>query len=191
MRERGVVHGLMLVFGLVMLSACLGCGKNSQQTMVAKGDALMETTPSPDTTDQKLAAEPAGGGTPVTTVPQKLIRTSSLQLEVKDFDAAAASLSQLAKAMGGYVADTQVTRHASGYRSGQIALKIPAERFDAAGTSIRAVGKVLAERSTLEDVTKAYTDRGVIDCGRIYNIPNNYISNFFNSIVGVNCSGTL
>jgi DNA repair exonuclease SbcCD ATPase subunit len=37
-------------------------------------------------------------------------------------------------------------------------LRIPAERFAAAGSSIRSLGTLLSERTTVEDVTKAYTD---------------------------------
>lgn len=153
----GIGRALILALGTVVLTTGLACGKSRERAMVAQGNAMMDVAPaSPE--EGPRAAEPSGGGAPVATTPQKLIRTGSIQLEVKDFDAAAASMGQLARSLGGYVADTQVTRHPSGYRSGQIILKIPAERFDSAGTSIRSQGKVLAEQSSIEDVTKAYTD---------------------------------
>lgn len=148
--------GIVSVLAPVLMVAALACGSRERARM-SQGNAMMDVAPASPEQELK-AAEPAGGSTPVAAAPQKLIRTGSIQLEVKDFDAAATALGQLAKTLGGYVADTQVTRHSSGNRSGEVVLKIPAERFDSAGTSIRGLGKVLAEQSSIEDVTKAYTD---------------------------------
>jgi len=148
----GVMRGVLLVSALAALVG--GCGKSTRQ---AKMDTLEMLDIAPASPEPKAGVE-NGGGAPVAASPQKLIRTGSIQLEVKDFDAAAASLNQVAKSMGGYVADTQVTRHSEGHRTGQVILRIPAYRFDTAGQSIRNLGKVLAERSSIEDVTKAYTD---------------------------------
>src|SRR5512145_539453 len=158
MGRSGVMRGCAAGLGLVLLAACLACGKNAQRALKPEATAAMEAAPPAPEQDQKLAEEPSGGGAPVPAMPQKLIRRGSLQIEVKDFDAAASALGQMAKSLGGYVADTQVTRHDSGYRTGQIVLKIPAERFDSAGSSIRALGKVLSEQSSVDDVTKAYAD---------------------------------
>lgn len=130
------------------------CGGSRQRAMLS---ADLDAPPAAPEAEAKLAT-PSGGSAPVAEQPQKLIRTGSMTVEVKDFEAAAASLAQMAKSLGGYVADTQVTRHEAGYRTGQVVLRIPAERFDAAGTSIRALGKLLAEQSGVEDVTKAYAD---------------------------------
>lgn len=149
-------HLLRNLAAVAVLSVLvLGCGKSQQRAMLS---ADLETMPPAPEAEAKVADPSGGGAAPVAELPQKLIRTGSMTLEVKDFDAASASLAGMAKQLGGYVADTQVTRHEAGHRTGQVVLRVPTERFDAAGTSIRALGKVLAEQSAVEDVTKAYAD---------------------------------
>ncbi|BDU72535.1 DUF4349 domain-containing protein [Mesoterricola silvestris] len=93
-----------------------------------------------------------------TTNPQKLIRTGQVSLEVKDYEIAVKGLEQVVSSSGGYVANTEVQRSASGARTGQVTLRVPAAVFKDAGSRIRSIGKVLSERTNIEDVTKAYTD---------------------------------
>lgn len=137
--------------------ASLGCGRSAEQAKRSSEAALDMSLPeaAPAETEARLAG---GSGAPVAATPQKLIRTSAVQLEVESLSAATMALTELAKSLGGYVADTQVSRHPEGHSSGQMVLRIPTERFDTAGRSVRALGKVLGERATVEDVTKAYTD---------------------------------
>ncbi len=166
MKHAHPVRGLVGLVAALLLVGGLACGKSRQRAMLsADVEAPGNVPPAPEM-EAKVAESTGGGGpagapvsaAPVAEQPQKLIRTGSVSLEVKDFDAASTALGQMAKSLGGYAADTQVTRHDAGYRTGQIVLRIPAERFDAAGASIRALGKVLAEQSSVEDVTKAYAD---------------------------------
>lgn len=158
MKPSFLLRGLAAAAALSALVLGPACGGSQQQ---ARMSADYEAAPPAPEMEAK-AANPAGGGpassVPVPEQPQKLIRTGSMTLEVKDFDAASTSLAQMAKSLGGYVADTQVARHEAGHRTGQVVLRIPTERFESAGTSIRALGKVLAEQSAVEDVTKAYAD---------------------------------
>jgi Domain of unknown function (DUF4349) len=140
---------LTLSASVLMLVGFSGCSQTQKNRAAQTEGNALDSAPSPSTEAKRA---------PVAPTLLKLIRVSSIQVEVTDFDAAATALGQLAQSIGGYVADTQVTRHPSGYRSGQIVLRIPVERFDAVGTSIRTLGKVLSERSMVEDVTKAYTD---------------------------------
>lgn len=158
MKPSHLLRNLAAVAVLSVLVLGPACGKSQQRAMMS---ADLEAVPPVPEAEAKVA-DPTGGGSdtaaPVAELPQKLIRTGSMAMEVKDFDAASASLARMAKTLGGYVADTQVTRHEAGHRTGQVVLRVPTERFDAAGTSIRALGKVLAEQSAVEDVTKAYAD---------------------------------
>jgi hypothetical protein len=90
--------------------------------------------------------------------PLKLIRTGQVSVEVGDFEKAAKELGKLVESLGGYVADTQVQRSPSGARSGSITLRVPAVAYEAAGSKIRTLGKILSEKSNVQDVTKAYLD---------------------------------
>jgi hypothetical protein len=88
----------------------------------------------------------------------KLIRTGFLTLEVPSFESASKELARLAQATGGYVADTESRRTPTGRISGKVVLRIPSAAFESTGHSIRGLGKVLMDRSNIEDVTKAYAD---------------------------------
>jgi len=90
--------------------------------------------------------------------PQKLIRTGQISLEVKDYEKAVKDLEQIVVSSGGYVSNTEVQRSSSGSRTGQVTLRIPSMAFKVAGSKIRSIGKVLSERTNVEDVTKAYMD---------------------------------
>lgn len=166
-------HPVRVLVGLVaslLLAGSFACETSQRRAMLsADMDAPGAVPPAPEL-EAKAAERSEGSGpagapvlapasaAPMPEQPQKRIRTGAVSLEVKNFDAASTGLGQMAKSLGGYVADAQVTRHDAGYRTGQIILKIPAERFDAAGASIRSLGKVLSEQASVEDVTKSYTD---------------------------------
>jgi hypothetical protein len=158
MHRKPWAFGLAYALAFLTLVTATACGR--QRYSAARSESLpaAQALAKIQAEDSKQDAAPVKADFPVVQAPLKLIRTSSVQIEVKDFDAAASTLGGMAKSMGGYVADTQVTRHEGGDRSGQIVLRIPAERFDAAGGSIRALGKVLSEQSSVQDVTKAYAD---------------------------------
>lgn len=89
---------------------------------------------------------------------QKLVWTGQLSVEVKDAEQAVARLETAARELGGYLTGTQLDRQASGVRSGQLVMRIPAVHYTKAGQSVRGLGKVLSESSNVEDVTKAYAD---------------------------------
>ena len=89
---------------------------------------------------------------------QKLVWTGHLSVEVKDAEQAIARLETAARELGGYLTGTQMERQASGVRSGQVVMRIPAVHYTKAGQSVRGLGKVLSESSNVEDVTKAYAD---------------------------------
>jgi hypothetical protein len=116
----------------------------------------------PDKVQNESGAEPAKKGLPGEAqhplTQLKLIRTGTMELEVTDFDAAAKGLARAAEGVGGYVAETESSRTPSGKRRGKLVLRIPSERFDATGNLVRNLGKLLSERSNVQDVTKAYAE---------------------------------
>ena len=89
---------------------------------------------------------------------QRLVWTGQLSVEVQDVEAAMAGLETLTRDLGGYLIGTELERLPSGIRRGQATLRIPADRYTKAGVSVRSLGKVLAESSNVEDVSKAYAD---------------------------------
>lgn len=89
---------------------------------------------------------------------QRLIRTGRMTLEVTAVEPAVARLERLAAELGGYLTSSGIERHPDGSLQAEVTLRLPADRYQQAGASLRGLGKVLAESTSIEDVTKTYAD---------------------------------
>jgi hypothetical protein len=89
---------------------------------------------------------------------RRLIRTAQLTLEVPSYEEAAERVARLAESQGGYLADAQAARGARDHRRGTLVVRVPAERFAAAYSALKGLGKVETETVSTQDVTKAYAD---------------------------------
>ncbi len=89
-----------------------------------------------------------------------VIKTAELALEVEKFDTASAQAQHLAEHYGGFVASTGVS--ASRYKDvkeGSVVLRVPAEKFDAAMSDLRRLGKKIENETVKgQDITKDFYD---------------------------------
>ncbi|MBK8794833.1 MAG: DUF4349 domain-containing protein [Holophaga sp.] len=90
-------------------------------------------------------------------LPQKLIRTARLGLEVKDFPRFEKACRALAGRYG-YLADLRITDEEGGRKRADLTLRIAAEKFDGAIAEFKTLGTVKKEEVSVEDVTRAYAD---------------------------------
>lgn len=90
-------------------------------------------------------------------LPQKLIRSARLSLEVKDFPRFEEACRGLAGRFG-YLADLRISQDEDGRKRADLTLRIAAERFDSALVEFKSLGVVKKEELTVEDVTSAYAD---------------------------------
>jgi hypothetical protein len=104
------------------------------------------------------AQGPGGSGLASAFAALKLIRTAQVSVEVAEYDRAAAEVARVAEAFGGYVAESQLSAGRQEHRSGSVTIRVPADRFAAALSALKGVGKVRGESVSTQDVTKAYTD---------------------------------
>jgi hypothetical protein len=106
-----------------------------------------------------VARSPATPGplTP-TPIPQKLIRSGEISIQLKDIDAGVRRADSIARAQGGLLADTRVNQTDRGIKAAQVTLRVPADRFDAAMAALRHLGQVRSEAIATEDITRAYAD---------------------------------
>lgn len=89
---------------------------------------------------------------------RKLIRRLEVYLVVKDTEAAAQRLQQLAASLGGFVSDLNAGR-SEGVLHYQMTLRVPTERLDRAREEIRGIAlRVEREQMSTEDVTDQYVD---------------------------------
>ena len=176
LRSIGVV-----AVGLAALAAValIGCGRSAPGER-AEMDSAAPSMASP------MPSVPMGGGVPgmagggpdmpadkeMATAPEvpatqaapqapgarHLIRTAMISVEVQDAQSALQRLEKIASSLGGFVADTSVNRAPDGSQSGNISLRVPSDRFDAALQQVREIGRVQSWATGVEDVTAAYVD---------------------------------
>jgi hypothetical protein len=149
------MKSLWLVLALtVILSGGCSKGREGEEVAVAD-DSQAETVAA-------RSAAPAGSGGETAPPPavrsRKLIRRLDVHLVVKDTEAAAQRLQQLAASLGGFVSDLNAGR-SRGVLHYQMTLRVPAERLDRAREEIRALAlRVEREQMSTEDVTDQYVD---------------------------------
>jgi hypothetical protein len=91
-------------------------------------------------------------------VPQRLIRTGHMTVEVERIEPAVERIQALAASLDGYVAHVSMQTGADQFRRATLTLRIPAERFDEATAGVRPLGKVERLDVSVEDVTEQYVD---------------------------------
>jgi hypothetical protein len=89
---------------------------------------------------------------------RKLIVTHALTVEVGSVDEAIRVLLSLGEGAGGYSTGCSRQRRPDGSFTGQVSLRLPPKTVGALLGRARALGKVLGENSTTEDVTEGYVD---------------------------------
>jgi len=101
-----------------------------------------------------------GGGLPKLEVDfRKVVRTGSLDLEVKDPVQTAEALRQLALRERGYLESSNVWGASDSLQTARVTLRVPAERFDEVRLEVRKLGaRMTNERVESKDVTGEYVD---------------------------------
>lgn len=115
-------------------------------------------TIAPAILDKEQSLSAAGSQRVEAGVPRKIIRTSSLEIIVAHPAEAADQITALAESLGGYIE----TASSSGPNatSGNLTVRVPADRFEQARTGIRNLGlRVESERVDAQDVTRQYVDQ--------------------------------
>ena len=184
MKRRSIVILLLLA---LLLTGCAskGAAKDKNTEYAAAADAPMAAAPAPaamemayseETTAYDMAepqamaggaengiagnaaqqSEPNYGG-------RKIIRTLSLELLTRDFDAHLAQLLKDTQTAGGYVQSSNVygTKPevaGDNGRNASISLRIPASEVDAFVTAASGYGELLSRHEDTEDVTDSYFD---------------------------------
>lgn len=102
---------------------------------------------------------PASGGKALGDVPAKVVKTGSVDLEVRKgtFEATMQRITALTVGLGGYVAESSTTE-ADTVPRGTVTVRVPASSFDQLMTEVRRLGDVRSVTSKGTDVTAQFTD---------------------------------
>jgi hypothetical protein len=147
---------------LAIAALLLGCSSSASAPLQAVGDPVGEGTG-----DQSDAGNPQPVATsgPAQGLPDRqlsdqalIVHTGSLDLEVKDFDAALAKARTAIAGLGGYISQSQMAL--DGDRPyGSITYRVPSSRWDDAVAALKGLAsKVVKEQTQAVEVTKAVVD---------------------------------
>lgn len=150
-----------LVFALVTIVVLVACGSPAMPS-------TSEVAPAADMARPQEPGAPsdaggAAGNEATTEQPapdtRKMIYTGNISIVVKDPAAAMQQVEDLATSLGGYTAQSQLYQYNADLMSGNVTIRVPADQYEAALASLRALGqRVLNENSTASDVTAEYSD---------------------------------
>lgn len=166
------IRTLAFIVSIVTISA--GCnGTNQQEDVASIKEVAMENIQTGIAVDTTIQSEPPPPPSPkqgtqpvVNDAPpavkidwdKKIVKTATLQAEVKDFSLYSQGLVQRVKALGGYISQEQ--QNQTDYRiENTVTIKVPVSQFDqAVATLLKDVQKVDTRQISSEDVTSAYID---------------------------------
>src|SRR5256884_385010 len=95
---------------------------------------------------------------PADVTPAMILRTGQANIEVDSLEPAVALVRQLARQLGGYVANTALQTGRGQLRSATIEVKVPANRFDEGLGGLAPIGKLESVNVSAEDVGEEFTD---------------------------------
>lgn len=166
------IRTLAFIVSIVTISA--GCnGTNQQEDVASIKEVAMENIQTGIAVDTTIQSEPPPPPSPkqgtqpvVNDAPpavkidwdKKIVKTATLQAEVKDFSLYSQGLVQRVKALGGYISQEQ--QNQTDYRiENTVTIKVPVSQFDqAVAALLKNVQKVDTRQISSEDVTSAYID---------------------------------
>jgi hypothetical protein len=87
-----------------------------------------------------------------------IIKTGSLSVEVDKYDEAEIKISEVVKKYNGFIANSKSSQNSSGNKSGNMTVKVPADKFDALIFDISRIGKVMNQNIQANDITEEFVD---------------------------------
>ncbi|HIH97280.1 MAG TPA: DUF4349 domain-containing protein [Thermoplasmata archaeon] len=87
-----------------------------------------------------------------------VIQKASLKLEVEDSSETAEKITEITRAAGGFIADSETWITSTGQGKGKSTIRIPREKFFSTIGKIELLGNVESKEITGEDITEEYID---------------------------------
>ncbi|WP_234540745.1 DUF4349 domain-containing protein [Streptomyces shenzhenensis] len=154
---RPALTGLLLAAALVLA----GCGANGGSDGSSASDARAGAGSAAREAVGSAGAKDSGSGA-ARTVPgltaNRIIRTASLTVRVKDVPKALDAARVTAEDAGGYVGDETTARDSAGNEHTRVVLRVPAGKYDEVLTALQGAGKLIARTAKAQDVTDQVVD---------------------------------
>ena len=162
-----LLAGLLLAASILV--ACdgplLGGSEESEAMMVA-ADASMAAPATAAIEPDFAVADKAEDSAPAADAGRQIIRTGGINIEVEDVDEAFARVGEIARAEGGFVAQSEIfagprdeAGRPTGSQGAYLRLRVPAEQLDPTRARIAELAETVESQYTnSEDVTTQVTD---------------------------------
>lgn len=156
--QLGAVAVLLVVIAAISIP-------NLLRSRMARSDANERATGlfsgAPGEFAPSAAAKPQGGRAEAS-IPQPsgpmIVRTASVTIVTKEFDATRAAMERLVRQHGGYLANLNVSGQSGTGRALTATLRAPADRLDSLLAELKRLGRVEAESQAGEEITQQYVD---------------------------------
>ncbi|MFF5188384.1 DUF4349 domain-containing protein [Streptomyces sp. NPDC000345] len=150
------VAGILLAAALA-LTGCSGAsdsgGSASSADKAAVGDAGVQ-----EDAKQGAGASGAKASAAPELTANRIIRTASLTVQVKDVPKALDEARATTEAAGGYVGEETTTRDEDGAEHTRVVLRVPVERYDTVLAGLQGAGRLLERTAKAQDVTDQVVD---------------------------------
>lgn len=130
----------------------------SPQGMAYRSRSVDKLTSPPSAHGKIVAADADSASEAYSLDTRQVHREASLGVAVDNPEAASAKVEMQVKEWGGYVASNVLNTDDSGYKSADLTLKVPEERFDELLASVSKIGDVRFKNITGEDITEQNSD---------------------------------
>ncbi|MDR6980057.1 hypothetical protein J2X68_006795 [Streptomyces sp. 3330] len=159
-RTTHALAGILLAAGLA-LTGCSGASDSGASSTADK--AAVGEAGAGDADAAQDAKEGAGSsGSKATSAPaltaNRIIRTASLTVQVKDVPKALDEARTTTENAGGYVGDETTVRDEDGAERTRVVLRVPVEKYDDVLAALQGAGKLLERTAKAEDVTDQVVD---------------------------------
>ncbi|WP_078890407.1 DUF4349 domain-containing protein [Streptomyces maremycinicus] len=164
-RPSPALAGVLLAAALALTgcSAADDSGASSTADKAAVGEAAAGEAGAGDADAAQDAKEGAGAsGSKATSAPDltanRIIRTASLTVQVKDVPKALDEARATTENAGGYVGDETTVRDGDGAERTRVVLRVPVAQYDDVLADLQGAGKLLERTAKAQDVTDQVVD---------------------------------
>ncbi len=160
MSNRIIILTLSIILLASVVTSCskFGLGTFGEKPAPYKGEALMDvmSSPAPEARSGIMPEQARGGAAHV--YDQKIIRSASLTVEVRDIEEAYEEAQSLVKDMRGHISDSSSYEDDMGTKSLRLTIRVPSDKLDKALKELKGIGHVRAEDIHGYDITEEYVD---------------------------------
>lgn len=159
MTKKSISLFLLLSLVLFCLTACGGSSSPYSHNSAMKEDAFNENPSAFGAMNSTAAVDDIEiNEAEQLNSEQKLIYTSNVNIETKEFDVAENAVRNTVTKMGGYIENTNSYSYSSSCRNSYYKVRIPVSNYREFLTAVCEIGSVTYQSERVEDVTTQYLD---------------------------------